>query len=109
MTNMTIEEFRRIFADWQNSGLTIRRYCCNTGMHESRFYYWKKRLTPAVQSPGHGNFIPVRVSGNPSGSPTSTVSSGPALCEVAYPNGVVVRVTSDMTLEQLRQMITLLS
>ena len=31
-----------------------------------------------------------------------------ALCEVVYPNGVMVRVTSDMTLDQLRQMITLL-
>ena len=34
--------------------------------------------------------------------------TGKALCEVEYPNGVVVRVTSDMTLDQLRQMVTLL-
>jgi hypothetical protein len=35
-------------------------------------------------------------------------TSGKALCEIEYPNGVVVRVTSDMTLDQLRQMVTLL-
>jgi len=35
-------------------------------------------------------------------------ATGKALCEVEYPNGVVVRVTSDMTLDQLRQMVTLL-
>ena len=35
-------------------------------------------------------------------------ASGKALCEIEYPNGVVVRVTTDMTLDQLRQMVTLL-
>ena len=31
-------------------------------------------------------------------------ASGKALCEIEYPNGVVVRVTTDMTLDQLSQM-----
>lgn len=41
-------------------------------------------------------------------SSANTSSHSKTLCEVAYPNGVVVRVTSDMTLDQLRQMVTLL-
>ena len=37
---------------------------------------------------------------------SSGYASGKALCEIAYPNGVVVRVTSGMTLDQLRLMVT---
>ena len=31
----------------------------------------------------------------------------PALCELVYPNGVMVRITSDLSLEGLRQLINL--
>ena len=44
MTNMTIEEFRHIHEEWQHSGLSIRQYCEDTGIRESRFYYWKAKL-----------------------------------------------------------------
>ena len=50
----------------------------------------------------YGSFIPMKMTGR------SSYVGGKALCEVAYPNGVVVRVTSDMTLDQLRQLVTLL-
>ena len=43
-----------------------------------------------------------------SGRSSSPRPGDKTLCEVAYPNGVVVRVTSDMTLDQLRQLVTLL-
>lgn len=36
MANMNIEEFRKIYADWQQSGQSVRAY--------TRFYYWQKRL-----------------------------------------------------------------
>ena len=105
MTNMTIEEFRRIHDEWKASGLTIQKYCESTGFSESRFYYWKAKLKEGVLPPAAcGSFIPVRMSGRSS----SPRPSDRTLCEVAYPNGVVVRVTSDMTLDQLRQLVTLL-
>ena len=105
MTNMTIEEFRRIYDEWKASGLTIQKYCESTGFSESRFYYWKAKLKGGVLPPAVcGSFIPVRMSGRSS----SPLPGDRTLCEVAYPNGVVVRVTSDMTLDQLRQLVTLL-
>ena len=48
------------------------------------------------------------MSGKPGRAYASAAGSANALCEVVYPNGVTVRVTSDMTLDQLRQMVTLL-
>lgn len=107
MTYMTIEQFRQIHEDWKQSGLSVQQYCENTGLTESRFYYWKSKLKAESLPSACGSFIPVKMSGK------STVysarnTSGKALCEIEYPNGVVVHVTSDMTLDQLRQMVTLL-
>ena len=30
--------------DWKNSGLSQAGYCRQSGLKESRFYYWRKRL-----------------------------------------------------------------
>ncbi len=106
MTNMTIDEFRRIHEEWKCSGLSIQKYCESTGFSISRFYYWKSKLRESSLPSPYGSFIPVRMGGRSSSANTSSHSK--TLCEVAYPNGVVVRVTSDMTLDQLRQMVTLL-
>ena len=104
---MTIEQFRQLHEEWKQSGLSVQQYCENTGLKESRFYYWRSKLVSESQPSGCGSFIPVKFPGK-SSLCSSGQASGKALCEIAYPNGVVVRVTSDMTLDQLRQMVTLL-
>ena len=104
---MTIEQFRQIYEDWKQSGLSVQQYCGNTGLTESRFYYWKSKLKAESLPAACGSFIPVKMSGKASAYSAGN-ASGNSLCEIVYPNGVVVRVTSDMTLEQLRQMVTLL-
>lgn len=108
MTYMTIEEFRRIYEDWQTSGLSVQQFCKDRGILESRFYYWKAKLKGPSQPSSCGSFIPVRMSRKSGVSLTGPAGGGGALCEIVYPNGVTVRVTSDMTLDQFRQMITLL-
>ena len=104
---MTIEQFRQIHEDWKQSGLSVQQYCENTGLTESRFYYWRSKLKAESLPAACGSFIPVKMSGKSTVYSASN-TSGKALCEIEYPNGVVVRVTSDMTLDQLRQMVTLL-
>ena len=34
MTNMTIEQFRQIYEDWKQSGLSVLQYSENTGLTE---------------------------------------------------------------------------
>ena len=107
MTYMTIEQFRQLHEEWKQSGLSVQQYCESTGITESRFYYWRSKLKEESLPTSCGNFIPVKTSGK-SSIHSAKNASGRALCEIEYPNGVVVRVTSDMTLDQLRQLVTLL-
>ena len=104
---MRIEQFRQIYDEWKQSGLSVQQYCEKTGLAEGRFYYWRSKLKAAPMPVACGSFIPVKMSGK-SSVYSARNASAKALCEIEYPNGVVVRVTSDMTLDQLRQMVTLL-
>ena len=108
MVNMTMEQFRQIHEEWRQSGLSVQQYCENIGIREGRFYYWKAKLKAESLPAVYGGFVPVKMSGKSGRACASAAGSASALCEVVYPNGVTVRVTSDMTLDQLRQMVTLL-
>ncbi len=37
MQSFTIEEFKKIHQTWKESGLSVRDYCANTGIKESRY------------------------------------------------------------------------
>lgn len=52
MQRFTLEEFKKIHLEWKKSGLSIQDFCANTGIKESRFYYWKKRVEAGVNLPG---------------------------------------------------------
>ena len=97
MRYMTIKQFRQLHEEWKQSGLSVQQYCESTGLKESRFYYWQSKLKAETLLAACGSFIPVKVSGK-SSVYSSRNASGKSLCEIEYPNGVVVRVTSDMTL-----------
>ena len=104
---MTIEQSRQIHEVWKQSGLGVQQYCEKTGLAEGSFYYWRSKLKAAPMPAACGSFIPVKMSGK-SSVYSARNASAKALCEIEYPNGVVVRVSTDMTLDQLRQMVTLL-
>lgn len=110
MQSFTLEEFKKIHQEWKESGLSIRDYCANSGIKESRFYYWKKRVEVPENLPtSTGGFIPVNLNGKFGKCSVSGSKSSGVLCELVYQNGVTLRVTSDMTLEQLRAMVLLLN
>lgn len=112
MKNLTLDEFKRIHEDWKSTGLSIRDYCNNTGFEESKFYYWRKRLTESML-PHKNGFVPIQM--NPqNGKITMGLSIAPeanvekeVACEIVYQNGVTLKVKSDMTLEMLRSLILL--
>ena len=108
MANITIEQFRHVYDERQHTGLTVYQFSENIGIRELRFYYWKAKLKAESLPAACGGFIPVKMTGKSGNVYTAVNNGGKALCEVVYPNGVMVRVTSDMSLDQLRQMVTLL-
>ena len=109
MEYMTMEKFREIYAQWQESGQTVRTFTAALGMEESKFYYWQKKIKAetAVQLTKAGGFIQM-ASPRAAQQINATMSSPtPALCELVYPNGVMLRVTSDLSIADLRSLIFL--
>ena len=111
MKNLTLEEFKKIHEEWKLTGLSIRDYCHNTGFEESKFYYWRKKLTETML-PQAGGFVPVnlfnrngKLGMSATGNPKEATDHVP--CEVIYPNGVVLRIQSELSLETLRSLILL--
>jgi len=51
----TIETFRPKYQALLESNLTARDFCKQTGIPESRFYYWQHRIRKAAASP-RGSF-----------------------------------------------------
>lgn len=112
MKNLTLDEFKKIHEDWKSTGLSIRDYCGNTGFEESKFYYWRKKLTESLLPQPKG-FVPVQMN-RQNGKITMGTTIIPEVkmennvaCEIVYQNGVTLRVNSDMPLEMLRSLILL--
>lgn len=112
MANYTIEGFRAIYDAWKESGQSVRDYCFNNSINESRFYYWKKRIEGPVQTNlTSGCFLPVSMSRaggvlamhKAPKHQTPTDSS----CRIVYPNGVSLVVEGNLPLDVLRTLINL--
>ncbi|WP_380905315.1 IS66 family insertion sequence element accessory protein TnpA [Sphingobacterium suaedae] len=41
-----------MIADWQQSGMSKKRYCAEKGINEATFYYWYSRNKESISSPG---------------------------------------------------------
>jgi len=105
--------YRELLDQQQESGLTIKEFCSNQGVATATFHYWKKKLR---KKPGSKNFIPIVVKSGSSLVPASnnitsqslhSGSKSNALLEVVYPNGTILRVSSDFDMVQLRTLIHL--
>ena len=83
MKNLTLEEFKRIHEEWKSTGLSIRDYCHNTGFEESRFYYWRKKLTETML-PQAGGFVPVNLF-NRNGKLGMSATGNPKKQRIMYP------------------------
>lgn len=92
-----------------SSGLSVRAFCSELGISQPSFYAWRKRLRgresadrrgdrPSVKKEAEGGskFIPVRL--------LESVSS----LVVVHPLGYQVRVTGDVNLTVLRQVLDVL-
>jgi len=116
---LTETQFKNIYARYQSSGLTIRSFCTNEGINESKFYYWQRRLKRIL--PGNNNigFIPVKVEGahglaHGEATPSNPVFSSPFTAEkrdnsfeITYPNGTRLKFTGDADYELVKSLLLL--
>ena len=87
--NLTLDAFKKIYAEWQASDTTIREFCRTICFDED-------------MSQRNGK---ISIS-SPSAARTSPQDCSP-LCEIVYQNGVVIRINREMTLDMLRSLILL--
>lgn len=80
------EFWRATLAEFARSGQSVRAFCRQRGLHEKRFFTWRRTLglSPVVRTnpdarPAAPGFVPVRVVPDPT-------------AEVTLPGGVTVRV-----------------
>ena len=73
-----------MIADWQQSGLSKKRYCEENGISTATFYYWFSRSKE--KDAGGRRFIRIDKAGKKSEA------------EVIYPNGVRIKVDTDLGL-----------
>lgn len=111
--------FRAIYQDYLQSGLTVRDFCSNQNMSEAKFYYWKQRLKGLL--PPKRGFVPVVFEKDqflqPSTTPVSMQNrlmvpnhecdNRTISCEIAYPNGVQLKLNGGADLETLRSLLLL--
>ncbi len=74
---------------WQTGNQTQQVYCRENNLKYQKFIYWRNKFR-RKQSPIEQAFIPVQL-----GQP---VIPTPAELEIAYPNGVRLRVPADIQL-----------
>lgn len=105
-------KFIRLLERRKESGLSVRSFCSNEGIAPSTFYYWQKkvrneasgkRFIPLVVKSTGATFSPV--------TQTETIQQqrgDDILLEIAYPNGITLRIKNGLDLVRLRALISLL-
>ena len=111
------KKFRVIYDEFLASGLTVRDYCANQQMNESKFYYWQNKLKDLL-SPRKG-FVPLVFGNGQQSWPAAALQNRPhnfsnqgtagtsVSCEVSYPNGVCIKLNGLSDPEMLRSLLVL--
>lgn len=86
--------WRRIVAEHEETGLTVRAFCRQRQVGEHSFYQWRRRLESEVSAPTAASapvrFALVETRGQ---AGTTAVAHGGGGVEVALTTGEVVRIT----------------
>ena len=100
------------------SGLNIARFCADAGVSQNAFYVWKKRLLTTAQQDRAAmsrrkhrrkkamtkSLVPVRVIPDVSHQPPTARA-----IEIAWPNGIALRIPADCDSKTLREVFGLLT
>lgn len=105
---MTLSTFKRLYQEYQESGLNIKDFCANQDLAPSTFYYWRNKLEETSQHQSSG-FVPLVFESNQPLKDNRTAQSpikighaseSNASIEFVFPNGtkMVLRNNIDMGL-----------
>ncbi len=115
----TLKHFELVYDRFQSSGLSVKDFCQNECILQSKFYYWNKRLREHTQDKDQpSTFVPIVFTGSNTQLPAkrkiqqkSTLEHADPVAsdvfELVYPNGVKLRVPIGADINQLRALILL--
>jgi hypothetical protein len=110
---MTLSTFKRLYQEYQASGLNVKDFCANQSFAPSTFYYWKKKLHYPGEKEAPGSFVPLIIGSTPS-SVTSrtpqkkenTACSNQSI-EFVFPNGTKMRLGDNIDMGLLKTIVHL--
>jgi hypothetical protein len=117
---LSARQFLSIYTDFLDSNLSVRDFCANQHMKESKFFYWQNKLKS--QLPPRRGFVPVVFGNEPQARPSQVPApvqnrsknlSNPVArnhgvsCEISYPNGVCMKLSGLPDPELLRSLLLL--
>lgn len=107
--------FSELYLRYQDSGLTVRNFCHNEGIHETTFYYWTRKRKQRQQH-SSGDFIPLVIEntsalpalseGASGGSPDRQVITA---CEITLPTGARIKFKGELSPDSLQVLLGVLS
>jgi len=113
------KNFRDIYNEFLESGLTVRDYCANQQMNEAKFYYWQNKLkghlppkrgfVPVIFENGQqASPVPAPVQNQPESYSHPAASNKTITCEISYPNGVLVKLKGLPDVQLFRSLLVLM-
>jgi hypothetical protein len=108
--------FESLYRRYQSSGLNVRDFCSNEGIHETTFYYWVRKMKNRQLPPT--DFIPLVVekksefstpSSNFGSFSESSVIPKELYLEISLPGGVLVKLKGGLSPDHLQTIIKLIS
>jgi hypothetical protein len=108
---LTEQQFSEIHSRYISSGLSIRSFCQNEGICESKFYYWKKKMKRFFPGDVSCGFVALVIRDSGTGCQRvgeanhRIVDSG---FEICYPNGTRLKFSPEgLDLSLLRSLLSL--
>lgn len=113
-------QFKELYATYLDSGLSVRGFCSNHQIAESKFYYWQNKLRKELASPK--GFVPLVIGCEHKELPPQVaITSGDydkhilkqpntdqiLSCEITYPNGVSLKLNGLTDAGLLRSLLLL--
>lgn len=110
--DLTKEKYwRRVFRQWQRSGLTGRDFCAQHGLPEANFYTWRRALArrDQEQRATTPRLVPPSILARPAPAFVQLAlpagSAAPAAIEVVVATGRRLRVSPGFDADLLRQLL----
>lgn len=111
------KKFESVYDRYKLSGLSVKDFCINEGIYESKFFYWQKKLRDQQQeSTISSSFIPIVLNSAQTPINSTTDENNPLIVkdsscgsaiEIVYPNDVIVRLPQGTDIKELQSLIFL--